>query len=337
MLVKIFPFLFLSLTAAWAATEETLNAAFDVQPGGQLVVDVDFGSVEVATGNDNKVEISVQRRLDFGDEAREKERIAKVPVLMNLDGNTVTVRARPEEEKNSSWSCQGEMNARYLITVPATFNANLKTRGGAITAQGLTGEVKADTSGGKLVFGQIRGELDARTSGGSISLDGCEGPLKVTTSGGGIDAIGGKGTLEARTSGGHILVRDFRGDTEVKTSGGRLTLENIQGRVSGKTSGGSISAALAEPVGGEVSLFTSAGTIDLAVPAKAALSVEAKAGMGKIRTEIPMLATRSGDDRLEGTLNGGGRMVVLKSGVGSITIRPIENSTQAKAEQGVKP
>ena len=44
--------------------------------------------------------------------------------------------------------------------------------------------------------------------------------------------------------------------------------------------------------------------------------------MGKVRTGIPMLTTRASDDRLEGTLNGGGKSVVLKASVGSINIKP---------------
>ena len=117
-------------------------------------------------------------------------------------------------------------------------------------------------------------------------------------------------------------MRDFSGDTEVKTSGGKLTLDNIKGRLTGKTSAGSISATLADPVPGDVTLQTSAGSIDVALSSKAAVNVDAKTGMGNIRTEIPMLATKSADDRLQGTLNGGGRSLDLKASVGSITIRP---------------
>jgi hypothetical protein len=43
-----------------------------------------------------------------------------------------------------------------------------------------------------------------------------------------------------------------------------------------------------------------------------------------------MLATRSSDDRLEGTLNGGGKALNLKASVGSITIRPTTSPTAAR-------
>lgn len=323
--------LVLSSSAAWALSEENHNQQFEIGSGGRLVVDVDFGSIDVSSGPDGKVSIEAYRKIESSDEAREKEYFASAPIVINKEGDTVSIRVRRQKDwGNRNWSGNVNMDARYTIRVPKNFNADLKTSGGAITANGVAGEMKADTSGGKMKFGQLKGTLEARTSGGSISVDSCQGPIVVATSGGAIDTTNGSGSLDARTSGGSILVRNFSGDTEVKTSGGKLTLENIAGRVTGKTSAGSISCALVDPVPGDVTLQTSAGSIDLSVPAKAGLSVDAKAGMGSIRTEIPMLAMRSSGDRLEGTLNGGGKAVSLKASVGSITIRPTGAATATR-------
>jgi hypothetical protein len=60
------------------------------------------------------------------------------------------------------------------------------------------------------------------------------------------------------------------------------------------------------------------------------VSVDAKTGMGSVRTEIHMLATRSRDNRLEGTLNGGGKSLVLHTSIGSINIRPSGTPTAAR-------
>ena len=331
MLLRAALVLALTASTAWSLSEENVNQQFDVAPGGRLVVDVDFGSVDLTAGADGKVSIEAHRKIDSNDEAREKEYLAAAPIVVTKDGDTVTIRARRAKDAQKwSWSGSISMDARYTIRVPKSFNADLRTSGGAIAANGVTGEIKADTSGGKLKFGQLRGRLDARTSGGSITLDACEGPLNIATSGGEIDSTGGSGSLEARTSGGSISVRNFGGDASVKTSGGALQLENINGKIIGKTSAGAISAALVDPVPGDVTLESSAGSIDVSVPAKAALNVEAKSSMGKIRTEIPMLATRSDDDRLVGTLNGGGKSLVMRASVGSITIKPTAAATAAR-------
>ena len=321
----------LSASTGWALSEQNSNQEFDAASGGRLIVDVDFGTIDVSAGPDGKVSVEAKRKLDCGDEAREKEYFADAPLLVAKEGDTVTVRVRRQNrDRRWNWSGSVSMDARYTIRVPKNYNADLRTSGGSVSANGLTGEIKADTSGGKMKFGQIRGPLDARTSGGSIALEGCDGPIKIATSGGAIDAKNGGGSLDARTSGGSIVVRGFNGDTEVKTSGGKLTLENINGAINGKTSAGSIDAALLDPVPGDVTLQTSAGSIDVSLSAKAAVSIDAKSSLGNIRTEIPMLATKSGDDRLEGTLNGGGKALNLKASVGSITIRPNPSATAAR-------
>ena len=325
--------LILALTAstAFGLSEERVNQQLDVASGGKLVVDVEFGTIDVSAANDGKVSVEAYRKIDSNDEGREKEYLASSPIVVSKEGNTVSVRARRTNgDKRWSWSGSITMDARYTVRVPKQFNADLRTSGGTIAAHGISGEIKADTSGGKLKFTQLQGPLNGRTSGGGIQMSGCEGPLVVSTSGGDIEAEGGSGRLEARTSGGAISVRNFAGDTEVKTSGGKLTLENIKGSLVGKTSAGAITASLVEPVPGDVTLSTSAGSIDIAIPPKAGFNVDCKASMGNIRTEIPMLATRSDDDRLEGTLNGGGKSLLLKTSVGSITIKPAGAATASR-------
>ena len=331
MILRFALILAFSSSNAWALSEQTAAEEFDCAAGGKLVVDVDFGSIDVAAGADGKVSVNAYRKIDASDEAREKEYFAASPMLITSEGNVVTVRVRPVDRARGTrnWSGNVNMDARYTIRVPKTFNADLRTSGGSIATNGISGDIKADTSGGKMKFGQLRGPLDARTSGGSIQLDGCEGPLKVSTSGGAIDANSGSGSLEARTSGGSIAVRGFRGDADVKTSGGKLTLENVTGSIAGKTSAGSISCLVAEPLRGDVELSTSAGSIDLTIPPQSRADVEARTTMGKVRTGIPMLTTRASDDRLEGTLNGGGKSVVLKASVGSINIKSGPEATAA--------
>jgi DUF4097 and DUF4098 domain-containing protein YvlB len=118
------------------------------------------------------------------------------------------------------------------------------------------------------------------------------------------------------------MVRNFGGDTRVETSGGRLTFENINGKIVGRSSGGSISARLKSPVPGDVDLETSAGSIDVMVPPDAGLDVEAEASSGRVTSELPFVGTRTDRDSMKGKINGGGKSLVLRSGAGSISIKP---------------
>jgi len=321
MLLRFALFLAFTTSVALASSEENINQQLDVSSGGNLVVDVAFGTIEVASGANNSVSIEAHRKIETTDAAKEKEYLADVPIVITKEGNTVMIRARRTEEKSWSWTGSTNMDARYAIRVPKNFNLDLKTGGGTISANDVTGEIKVATGGGKLKLAQLKGPLDAKTSGGSIRLDACDGVLNVKTSGGEIKAHSGGGSLDARTSGGSIAVQDFNGDTVVKTSGGQLTFANVRGKMIGKTSGGSISAALLSPLPGEVDLASSAGSIVLSVPTDTALNLEAQTSVGTVSNDLPIVTSRCERDELKGAVNGGGKSVILRSSAGSISIR----------------
>jgi DUF4097 and DUF4098 domain-containing protein YvlB len=331
MIIRVLFLLALAVSTAAALTEENVSQTLDGAPGGRLIVDVDFGTIDVSAGPEDKISVQAHRKIDSDNDAQEKEYFASTPVSVSKDGNTFTIRARRQsKEKNMNWSGRCNMDARYTVRVPKSFNSELRTGGGTIMVAEITGTMSADTSGGKLKFTHLKGATGATTSGGSIELNGCEGPLKVDTSGGRIDATDGNGSLEARTSGGSIVVRNFSGDTKVETSGGRLSFENINGKIFGRTSGGSISAKLKSPVPGDVNLETSAGSIDLMVPADAGLDIEAEASSGRVTSDLPFIGTRTDRDSMKGKINGGGKSVVLRSGAGSISIKPSSPEMAAK-------
>ena len=314
-------FLLISVSGTFAA-EENLSQQIDVTPGGKLVVDVDFGTIEVGASPDTKLVLDAHRKVDFGNEAKEKEYLAAAPITVNKEGNTVTVRAR-RKESWFNWNFgHSTMSASYTLHVPKKFDLDLRTSGGDIGAVDVSGDLKAHTSGGKLQFANLEGALTATTSGGSIEVEGCRCPTQIKTSGGSISVVNGTGVLNARTSGGRIEVRNLSGDVDVETSGGSLVLEKIKGKLVGRTSGGSIRTSIPGEVVGDMQLRTSAGSIELAVPANAGLDIDARTSVGRVISELPLVTSESRHEHLRGTLNGGGKSVVLETSAGSISIKP---------------
>src|SRR5437763_3244741 len=201
MIIRALILLFVAISTASALSEENISQTLDGAPGGRLIVDVDFGTIDVSAGPDDKVSVDAHRKIDSDNETQEKEYFASAPVTVTKDGTTVIVRARRQDkDKNLNWNGRCNMDARYTVRVPKSFNSELRTGGGTIMVAEITGTMSADTSGGKLKFTHLKGSTGATTSGGSIELNGCEGPLKVDTTGGRIDATDGNGSLEARTS-----------------------------------------------------------------------------------------------------------------------------------------
>ena len=324
--MKLTTILFL-LTACTtlAATEEQINKNFKAAPGGKLVVDVEFGAIDVASNATDEVTVDVWRKITRKDKETEEAFLRDHAVSFVQDGNTITVRCRHKQERKGlfNWfSGRNRNEAKYTIRVPAKFNADLNTSGGAISVSDLTGKVNSDTSGGGLKFTRIQGPLNGDTSGGGITVVDCQGDIKIDTSGGGIQVTGGGGSLSGDTSGGGITVKQFDGPASVDTSGGGITIENVNGKIKGDTSGGRINAVLLSPIPGDVKLSTSGGGVTVTVPSDAAFNLNADTSGGGVSCELPItIQGKKERGRLKGPVNGGGPTVALHSSGGGIHVK----------------
>jgi hypothetical protein len=296
----------LTAAAALAATEERIQKRFPVQPGGTVVVDVEFGTIDVSTNAGTEVVVEAWRKISRRKKADEEAFLREHPVTFTQEGGTVTIRSRGETRR--SWSLMGrEQNeAKYTLSVPARFKAQLKTGGGGIDVAGLTGEVRADTGGG------------------SVNVGACHGALKLRTGGGGMAVSGGSGSLDGRTGGGSVSVKEFQGSANVSTGGGGITIVKVTGGVDASTGGGSISAVLPGELSEKVKLVTGGGGIAVSVSASAAFNLDAETAGGSVTTDLPVTVVGSIErGRLEGPVNGGGKSLQLRSGGGSIHLKKL--------------
>ncbi|HLH54915.1 MAG TPA: DUF4097 family beta strand repeat-containing protein [Verrucomicrobiae bacterium] len=314
-------FLLAGSLVASAITQETLNKQFNAQPGGKIVVEVDFGSIDVSTNASNEVTVEVLRKVTRSSKQDEEAFLRENPVSFSQDGNVVTVVSHSKSKLRGLWQGNQRTEAKYTISVPASFSAQLRTSGGGIAASDLA-SVKAETSGGGFHFARLHGDVNARTSGGGIHVADCDGPLKLQTSGGGIEVLGGSGSLEGDTTGGPVTVRNFRGPAHVESSGGGITIENVNGKTEGSTSGGSISGSFSAPLSDEIKLSTSGGGVTLRVPDNSAFDLDASTSGGTVHSDLPVSGTgKPNRSHLKGPVNGGGKPVVLRTSGGSIYVK----------------
>ena len=312
--------------AAFAETEEVINKRFAIHPGGKIVMDVGFGTIDVTTNGTSEVIVNVTRTVGRGRKDSEMDFFRDNPVTFSQEGDTVSIRSQNTTGAGNSrsWFGSQRTEGKYTVSVPSAFQAQLKTSGGGISVSDLTGEVKAVTSGGSLKFGRLRGPLDGKTSGGSVRVTDCQGDLKIKTSGGGIEVSGGSGNVDGITSGGSVKVRNFDGAVRIGSSGGGITIENVTGRIEGSTSGGSISARLSTPPAESVTLSTSGGGVTLRVPETSAFDLDAASSGGGVSSDLPVTITgKKVHDRLKGPVNGGGKAVILRTSGGSIHVKKL--------------
>ena len=214
---------------------ESTTATYTVDPGGELTIDADFGSVRIETATTDKVEILVEKQRKEGTADEARRAFEDVEVTTEQQGNDVHLRV-----DHSRWLGRNGMSIEMTVQVPYTYDLDVETAGGSIIIADLDGEIRAKTAGGSIRIGATQGDVNARTLGGSIRIGPTEGGVSAKTLGGSIDIGDANGDVSAQTMGGSIRVGRTEGDLTAYTMGGNITVEAVSGKASAKTLGGKV-------------------------------------------------------------------------------------------------
>ncbi len=158
---------------------------------------------------------------------------------------------------------------------------------------------------GALSVAGVRGGADLRTGNGAVSMSGVTGNLRATTGNGAIQITQADGSLVATTGDGSM---------------------NIDGRFSQfETHSGDGSIRLSLAPGSKLSassrIATGDGAIALTLPRDLQAEISATSGGGNIANDLPLqVNTSAGRNSLHGAMNGGGPMLRIQSGDGSIAL-----------------
>lgn len=275
-----------------AAVAEELDETLDVSPGGTLYIDLDRGSVEVASHDTEQVRI----------EARATGWAAwGVEFDVWRDGNDVHLTG---ESSGWGWLARpfGGTRVRVRATVPRDYS------------------LAVHTNGGRIEIADVSGRISAETQGGPVRLEGATGTVDLRTSGGRVEVRRVAGSVAAETSGGAVTMADVDGDVWARTSGGSIEIARAGGEVDALTSGGSIAVTFTGAPAG--SLETSGGRIDVRFPRDAGADLEAQTSGGRVAVAPPLSLSGAGGDprHVAGAINGGGSPLRLRTSGGDIHV-----------------
>ena len=149
------------------------------------------------------------------------------------------------------------------------------------------GRVNLHSSDGSIRLSQFKGDMDIRSSDGSQELDAVVGVLR------------------AHASDGHIRVAGRFDGLDISTS---------DGRIEARAAAGSTSMA-------DWNLETGDGSITLQLPDNFAADLSLHTGDGHITLDMPITVEGQLDKKdIRGKLNGGGKLVTVHTGDGSIRL-----------------
>jgi DUF4097 and DUF4098 domain-containing protein YvlB len=150
------------------------------------------------------------------------------------------------------------------------------------------------------------GRVDLHTGDGSIDLANLKGEMLLHSGDGAIETDSVDGKLQASTGDGHMRVNGRFDELDLKTGDGRVEARALAG------------SALAT----SWRLESGDGSVTLEVPDNLSADVDLHTGDGHIDLDVPITTEgkfRSND--LHGKLNGGGNLLTIHTGDGSIRLR----------------
>jgi hypothetical protein len=147
--------------------------------------------------------------------------------------------------------------------------------------------------------------LDLHSGDGHIAVNGISGQARLDTGDGHIDVRDFAGDLRAHTGDGHMTIEGTLTDLDLRTGDGHIDLTVRPGS---KMKGGWL-------------IHTSDGGVDARLPQDFAAELYAHTGDGHIQLDLPVTVNGSVErSRIRGKLNGGGPLLEVTTGDGSIRI-----------------
>ncbi len=214
-------------------------------------------------------------------------------------------------------------------TVQGTFRC--LSSGGTIRVQEVSGETTLETAGGEVFVQRAGGAARLSTAGGNIRVGRARSGVFAHTAAGSIEVDEAGGIVTAETGSGGIQIGRARG-ARCESGSGMIRLQEVSGSIRATTVSGSVFVSVASGAALEQSfLATNRGDITVSLPSTLAVTVRAmneSAGWaGRLTSEFeeikphPVPVWSKGPLLAEGSLNGGGPLLMLSTSNGLIALK----------------
>jgi len=286
-------------TDGGSGLRDEITDSFAVKPGGTLNFDSDLANIEINTSESETLRAEFTREFKVNNAQEADALRQKLEVQMTKTGNDVKVTVRWTGDRHDRDLRKVRVNFR--IAMPRKFNLDLRTVGSARIGN-LDGTVKANINGGSLQFRDVNGPLLARTNGGSITVHDVGGDVDATSNGGSVSLGRANGKVVARANGGSV------------------SIDEATDAIDAKAAGGSVAAYVSKQPRSDSKLIAEAGNVELRLPESIAINIDASCSAGRLSSQFSLNGHQD-DERLKGTINGGGPLVMVRASAGNIHIR----------------
>jgi hypothetical protein len=261
-------------------------------------------------------------------------------VALNAREGNITVRAiRAKLDAETSagnidldqiaGAVKAQTSGGFVTAGTITGNAQLRSGAGDVQARAVSGKATLWTAGGLVSLGSAHA-CSLETLAGNIGIGHCDGDLRAISGGGSIDIGDIGGDVFAQTGGGRIRLKSAMGHVMAATGGGAVELHNV---VRGAQVDSGVGAISVEFAGSPKTftdsyLRTASGDVIVYIADSLPITVHAASDMTRgtgISSEFPQIRITSEGGNFgprtmfaEGTLNGGGPVLKVRTTIGQI-------------------
>ena len=324
-----------------------------------LHVKIDVGAVRVEGGSKQGIDYVVRNRSYNSSEDKARREFDNYKVSAYVRGDTAWIVGEWQVGRSHKFSgdvrvdvpremdlVKIETSGGNVATSGIAGRVETSSGGGSIRIDDIGGTVNAETGGGSIEAGNLGSDVTLRTGGGSIKITSAKGKINAESGGGSVAVISAMQDAVVETGGGNIQVERCTGRVKASTGGGSIDLGEIGGPAEIETGGGSIelngvpSARAETGAGGIVAKFlssggertdsvleTSAGDIVVYLTPSLNITIRASIDMASghsIRSDFSEIRVANeggewGSKTAEGSLNGGGPVLKVRTSVGNIS------------------
>jgi hypothetical protein len=226
------------------------------------------------------------------------------------------------------------------VTVNEVGGLDLKLRHGALTADGILGDlefsgehagVHAVAVTGRVVVETAYQDVAVERVGGDVRLVSKHGEVRAADVAGAVYAESRYDDVELERIGGPVEVRVTHGGLHaralekgalVRTAGDDVIIDGFRGVLDIQAERGGVRLTPAGPLSEAVTVRVTHGGIELAVPEGSKFTLEASAANGEVVANVAgFTTTQTGPLRVTGTMGGGGSTVNLSADGGNVELR----------------
>jgi DUF4097 and DUF4098 domain-containing protein YvlB len=245
------------------------------------------GSIEIQSWDKPDILVEIEKR------GPTREAVDALEIVTMQDGPRIDLEVkRPRSESFSGVGFHRSATAKLIVYVPRQANLRARSGDGSIRIERVNGRIELRTGDGSIRAADLSGDVTLNTSDGSVTVNGAEGRLDVDTADGGVYVSGRLTRLKVHTGDGSIT---YRAEPESR---------------------------MAE----DWDILTGDGGVTLYLPQGFNAELDAHTGDGTIRNELQVESEAADREHRRRTLRGrmgdGGKNLRIRTGDGSIRLRP---------------